>query len=91
MPSAFCVMLQIRAISRKLEVPHEGPMCDLLWSDPEDGTQGWSASPRGAGYLFGEDVTRNFVDTNGISFICRAHQLGRKHELRQQRNCVSNH
>lgn len=29
--------LQIRVIDRKQEVPHDGPMCDLLWSDP-DGT-----------------------------------------------------
>ncbi|KAE9410932.1 Metallo-dependent phosphatase [Gymnopus androsaceus JB14] len=28
---------QIRGIDRKQEVPHDGPMCDLLWSDP-DGT-----------------------------------------------------
>lgn len=28
-------LLQIRAIDRKQEVPHDGPMCDLLWSDPE--------------------------------------------------------
>ncbi|XP_061702815.1 serine/threonine-protein phosphatase 4 catalytic subunit B isoform X2 [Syngnathoides biaculeatus] len=27
---------QIRTIDRKQEVPHDGPMCDLLWSDPED-------------------------------------------------------
>lgn len=26
---------QIRTIDRKQEVPHDGPMCDLLWSDPE--------------------------------------------------------
>uniref|UniRef100_A0A6P7H113 Serine/threonine-protein phosphatase n=1 Tax=Diabrotica virgifera virgifera TaxID=50390 RepID=A0A6P7H113_DIAVI len=26
---------QIRVIDRKQEVPHDGPMCDLLWSDPE--------------------------------------------------------
>jgi diadenosine tetraphosphatase ApaH/serine/threonine PP2A family protein phosphatase len=26
---------QIRVIDRKQEVPHEGPMCDLLWSDPD--------------------------------------------------------
>eukprot|EP00918_Siedleckia_nematoides_P082254 GHVU01180281.1.p1 GENE.GHVU01180281.1~~GHVU01180281.1.p1 ORF type:complete len:208 (+),score=47.09 GHVU01180281.1:322-945(+) len=25
----------IRCIDRKQEVPHEGSMCDLLWSDPE--------------------------------------------------------
>jgi diadenosine tetraphosphatase ApaH/serine/threonine PP2A family protein phosphatase len=28
---------QIRLINRKQEVPHDGAMCDLLWSDP-DGT-----------------------------------------------------
>ncbi|CAK9164663.1 unnamed protein product [Ilex paraguariensis] len=27
---------QIRTIDRKQEVPHDGGMCDLLWSDPAD-------------------------------------------------------
>lgn len=27
------------------QVPHEGPMCDLLWSDPDD-RRGWGISPR---------------------------------------------
>ncbi|VDK78979.1 unnamed protein product [Gongylonema pulchrum] len=48
---------QIRTIDRKQEVPHDGPMCDLLWSDPEDSI-GWGVSPRGAGYLFGSDVVK---------------------------------
>lgn len=26
---------QIRVIDRKQEVPHDGAMCDLMWSDPE--------------------------------------------------------
>lgn len=30
-------LYKIRAIDRKQEVPHDGAMCDLLWSDP-DGT-----------------------------------------------------
>lgn len=51
----ICLLFQIRAIDRKQEVPHDGPMCDLLWSDPED-IEGWGISPRGAGYLFGHDV-----------------------------------
>jgi diadenosine tetraphosphatase ApaH/serine/threonine PP2A family protein phosphatase len=35
-PPVVCrSVAQIRTIDRKMEVPHEGPMCDLLWSDPE--------------------------------------------------------
>ncbi|WFD32452.1 protein-serine/threonine phosphatase [Malassezia sp. CBS 17886] len=65
---------QIRSIDRKQEVPHDGAMCDLLWSDPDDIT-GWGVSPRGAGFLFGGDVVMNFAHTNGLDLIARAHQL----------------
>ncbi|ACO65002.1 predicted protein [Micromonas commoda] len=65
---------QIRTIDRKQEVPHDGAMCDLLWSDPEDVT-GWGLSPRGAGYLFGGDVCQQFNAANNIDLIARAHQL----------------
>ncbi|ORE06720.1 serine/threonine-protein phosphatase 4 catalytic subunit [Rhizopus microsporus var. microsporus] len=65
---------QIRTIDRKQEVPHDGAMCDLLWSDPEE-IEGWGYSPRGAGYLFGGDVVEAFLRTNGLNFIARAHQL----------------
>ena len=46
---------QIKQIERICDVPHEGPMCDLLWSDPDE-KPGWGVSPRGAGYIFGQDV-----------------------------------
>ena len=46
----------INALERMQEVPHEGPMCDLLWSDPDD-RGGWGISPRGAGYTFGQDIS----------------------------------
>ncbi|KAM3396319.1 serine/threonine-protein phosphatase PP-X isozyme 2 [Capsicum galapagoense] len=66
---------QIRTIDRKQEVPHEGAMCDLLWSDPEDIVDGWGLSPRGAGFLFGGSVVTSFNHTNSTDYICRAHQL----------------
>ena len=34
----------VRKIDCFQEVPHEGPVCDLVWSDPDDRT-GWGMSP----------------------------------------------
>lgn len=65
---------QIRKIDRQVEVPHEGPMCDLLWSDPDD-RHGWGISPRGAGFTFGQDISQNFNHTNSLKLVARAHQL----------------
>ncbi|CAI0646584.1 putative serine/threonine-protein phosphatase [Colletotrichum fructicola] len=65
---------KIRLLDRKQEVPHEGAMCDLLWSDPDD-IDGWGLSPRGAGFLFGADIVRDFNHKNDLSLIARAHQL----------------
>lgn len=66
---------QISQISRLCEVPHEGAMCDLLWSDPEDTQGGWGISPRGAGYIFGADIVSQFNRLNGVKQVCRSHQL----------------
>jgi serine/threonine-protein phosphatase 2A catalytic subunit len=63
----------IRMIDRFHEVPNEGTMCDLLWSDPED-RQGFEHSPRGAGYVFGKDSSEEFCLKNNLKMICRAHQ-----------------
>jgi len=65
---------EIRDINRLKEVPHEGAMCDLLWSDPED-IENWAVSPRGAGYLFGQEVVKRWNEINNITLIARAHQL----------------
>ena len=65
---------KIRLLDRKQEVPHEGAMCDLLWSDPDE-IEGWGLSPRGAGFLFGGDIVQRFNHLNGLSLVARAHQL----------------
>ena len=68
------LVMQIRTIERVCEIPHEGPFCDLMWSDPEE-TEAWAISPRGAGWLFGARVAAEFNQINGLELICRAHQL----------------
>ena len=65
---------EINQLDRKQELPHDGPMSDLLWSDPEE-REGWGQSPRGAGFVFGGDISSKFNFTNKLSLICRAHQL----------------
>ena len=40
---------QVRTIDRKQEVPHEGAMCDLLWSDPDGACDGAPRTSAGAG------------------------------------------
>ena len=65
---------QIRTIDRFCEIPHEGTFSDLVWSDPEE-IETWSVSPRGAGWLFGSLVAAEFNAINGLSLICRSHQL----------------
>ena len=65
----------IRALDRLQEVPHEGPMCDLLWSDPDD-RGGWGISPRGAGYTFGQ--VRKYIILNCVSEgKCRENESSR--------------
>ncbi|KAF5201648.1 Serine/threonine-protein phosphatase 6 catalytic subunit [Thalictrum thalictroides] len=65
---------QMRVIERNCEIPHEGPFCDLMWSDPEE-IETWAVSPRGAGWLFGSRVTSEFNHINNLDLVCRAHQL----------------
>jgi serine/threonine-protein phosphatase 4 catalytic subunit len=70
----FDTLDEIRRIDRKREVPHEGPMSDIMWSDPDE-IKGWGVSPRGAGYLFGGDVVESFNHVSMLDVSARAHQL----------------
>lgn len=83
---------QIATIERAIELPSQGALCDLLWSDPADETdEDWQISNRGAGYLFGPGVAEEFLRNNDLSLICRAHQLvmdGYKYHF-DQKNVVT--
>lgn len=64
------------AIQRCQEIPHQGPLCDIMWSDPDELMSAqWATSPRGAGYLFGGKVLTEFLMRNRLLLMCRAHQL----------------
>lgn len=65
----------IKVIDRYKEIPHEGPMADLVWSDPDIELLNFQISSRGAGYQFGLNVVNKFLSENKFDKIIRAHQL----------------
>ncbi|KAH8484648.1 hypothetical protein POPTR_016G142700v4 [Populus trichocarpa] len=66
---------QIRAIERPADVPDQGLLCDLLWSDPDRDTKGWGDNDRGVSYTFGADRVTEFLKKHDLDLVCRAHQV----------------
>lgn len=67
---------QINEIPRPCEIPYNGLLCDLLWSDPSSSIDGWGENnERGNSYAFGPDVVTDFLDKHGLDLICRGHQV----------------
>eukprot|EP00906_Rhabdomonas_costata_P038994 RCo055197 len=66
---------QIRKIMRPTDVPDSGLICDLLWSDPEEGISGWGENDRGVSFTFGGDIVEKFLRKHDLDLICRAHQV----------------
>ncbi|KAI5711938.1 serine/threonine-protein phosphatase PP1 [Diaphorina citri] len=66
---------QITNLPRPTEVPEEGLLVDLLWSDPEENISGWGHNDRGVSYTFGADMVHEFLKKFNIDLVCRAHQV----------------
>jgi len=68
-------MNQIANISRPCDVPDAGLLCDILWSDPDAGVEGWAQNDRGVSFTFGKDVVESFLRRHDLDLIVRAHQV----------------
>jgi len=69
------LIAKIDSLNRFDEIPSQGQLADLVWSDPENEEPNWKKNSRGAGYVFGENQVRAFCNLNNIEFITRSHQL----------------
>jgi len=54
--------------------PHETHLEEILWNDPEENIKGTYASPRGAGKLFGEDITAKLLKMLNVKLMIRGHE-----------------
>ncbi|XP_005533975.1 PREDICTED: protein PPP5D1, partial [Pseudopodoces humilis] len=79
----------IRKIERNRQPPDSGPMCDLLWSDPQP-QNGRSVSKRGVSCQFGPDVTKRFLERNHLELIIRSHEVKPEgYEVAHDGRCVT--
>jgi protein phosphatase len=54
--------------------PQESHLEEILWSDPEEGLKGTHPSPRGAGKVFGPNVTESFLKLMNAETLIRGHE-----------------
>jgi serine/threonine-protein phosphatase PP1 catalytic subunit len=60
---------------RPTDVPDQGLLCDLLWSDPDKEVNGWGENDRGVSFTFGAEIVSKFLHKHDLDLICRAHQV----------------
>ena len=67
----------IKDISRPTEIPDNGLLCDLLWSDPNNDLldEDFGNNERNISITFSKNYVKNFVEKNNLDLICRAHQV----------------
>lgn len=65
----------ILSIQRPIDIPDQGLICDILWSDPNPEIKGWGENERGISFTFGQDVVETFLKKFNVDLICRAHQV----------------
>ncbi|KAL1773878.1 serine serine/threonine-protein phosphatase PP1-alpha catalytic subunit [Sigmodon hispidus] len=69
------LMEQIRRIMQPTDVPDQGLLCDLLWSDPDKDVQGWGENDHGVSFTFEAEVVAKFLHKHDFDLICHAHQV----------------
>jgi serine/threonine-protein phosphatase PP1 catalytic subunit len=62
-------------IRRPTDVPEQGLLCDILWSDPTTSKKPWDVNERGVSCTFNEKSLNNFLRKNDLDLVCRAHQV----------------
>merc|ERR1712093_115325 len=65
----------IDKLSRPVDVPDAGFLCDLLWADPMLDGFGWGPNDRGVSVSYGPDVVSRLLARYDLDLVVRAHQV----------------
>lgn len=65
----------LKKFRRPVEIPDEGLLCDLLWSDPDPTlSRKWAPSDRRTSYVFNQAALKECLNNLKLDLIIRAHQ-----------------
>lgn len=83
--SIFCVhggispelfsLSQINNIDRPFDIPQNGLVTDLLWSDPSPDVEDYGESTRGSTVTWGLNPVKKFMRDNKLTMVVRGHQV----------------
>ncbi|CAL9736900.1 serine/threonine-protein phosphatase PPQ [Monosporozyma servazzii] len=68
-------MKQIASVVRPTDIPDEGFITDLLWSDPDSTIPTWSLNDRGVSYTFSRKNVLDFCSKFNFDLIIRGHMV----------------
>lgn len=66
---------QINKIHRPTDIPDDGLLTDLLWSDPDSNIRDWSLNDRGVSYTFSKKNISDFCFKFKFDLIIRGHMV----------------
>jgi len=69
------VRRQVLEMTRPADIPDNGYLCDLLWSDPQPEATGFGPNDRGVSVSFGPDIVTRFLQKEDLDLVVRAHQV----------------
>jgi hypothetical protein len=65
----------LRSLKELSEADADSPLLEeLLWNDPDEEVTGVLSSPRGAGNMFGKNITQRVLKKIGVPIVIRGHE-----------------
>lgn len=58
-----------------MDIPNNGMLCDILWSDPSEECNTWMENERGVSFVFSKEILSQFISKNSLDLVVRAHQV----------------
>ena len=83
---------EIKEIIRPTDVPEQGMLCDILWSDPNKDIidDYFGENERGISVTFSKKYLQKFLSDNNLELLCRAHQVVEEgYEFFANKKCVT--